>query len=71
MMQRWKIGKGKNHWFQEQLDRNMKWILKIFLLSYLVYSQIWLNLFANDHQFGYFRRWKKKNTPACLPSSSS
>jgi hypothetical protein len=21
----------KNHWFQEQLDQNMKWILKTFL----------------------------------------
>jgi hypothetical protein len=42
-------------------------ILKTFLLSYLVYSQIWLNLFAHGHQFGYIRRWKKKNTPG-LPS---
>jgi hypothetical protein len=32
-----------------------------FLLSYLVYSQIWLNLHVGDVQFGYITKLKKRN----------
>ncbi len=31
-------------------NQNIKKVLN-FLLSYLVYSQIWLNLFVDDHEF--------------------
>jgi hypothetical protein len=31
-------------------NQNIKKILNL-LLSYLVYSQIWLNLFVDDHEF--------------------
>jgi hypothetical protein len=30
------------------------------LLSYMVYSQIWVTLFAVDHQFGYITKLKRK-----------
>jgi hypothetical protein len=32
-----------------------------FLLSYLVYSQIWLYLLMDDCQFGYITKLKKKD----------
>jgi hypothetical protein len=32
----------------------------IFLLSYLVYSQIWLNCFLDDHHFGYITKSLKE-----------
>ncbi len=49
------------NWFQ--------WVAKIskysynFLLSYLAYSQIWLNILVDDCHFGYFTKLgrKKKN----------
>jgi hypothetical protein len=31
-----------------------------FKLSYLAYSQIWLNFVVGDHQFGYIREMKPK-----------
>jgi hypothetical protein len=31
-----------------------------FLLSYLAYSQIWLNFVVDDHQFGYITEMKPK-----------
>jgi hypothetical protein len=35
----------------------------IFLkLSYLVYSQIWLNLLMDDYHFGYTAKFYKKNS---------
>ncbi len=37
--------------------------LKSFLLSYLLYSQIWLNFLVDDHQFGYITKLNK--TKAC------
>jgi hypothetical protein len=36
--------------------------LKSFLLSYLVYSQIWLNFLVDDHRFGYITKLKKTKT---------
>jgi hypothetical protein len=35
-----------------------------FLLSYLLCSQIWLNLVVDDHQFGYITKLKNKKHPA-------
>jgi hypothetical protein len=32
----------------------------MFLFSYLVYSQIWLNLLVNDHQFSYITLKRKE-----------
>jgi hypothetical protein len=31
------------------------------LLSHMVYSHIWLNLFVDDHQLGYITKVEKKN----------
>ncbi len=36
----------------------------ILLLSYLLCSQIWLNLVVDDHQFGYITKLKNKKHPA-------
>jgi len=44
--------------------------LLIFLLSYLVYSQIWLNLLMDDHhQFGYITKLKKKQKTLAIVGS--
>ncbi len=32
------------------------------LLLYFTFSQIWLNLHVNHHQFGYITKWIPKNT---------
>jgi hypothetical protein len=32
----------------------------VFKLSYLAYSQIWLNFVVDDHQFGYITEMKVK-----------
>ncbi len=36
----------------QQVAKYIKWILILFLFSYLVYSQVWLNLLVGDLQFG-------------------
>jgi hypothetical protein len=42
-------------------SQNTKGFFKAFLLSYLVYSQIWLNLlFVDERQFGYITKIGKK-----------
>jgi hypothetical protein len=38
--------------FLQQVAKCIKWILILFLFSYLVYSQVWLNLLVGDLQFG-------------------
>jgi hypothetical protein len=52
------------------LDKKLQQVAKIlkdsgvFLLSHLGYSQTWLNLIANDRQFGYITNLEKeKETP--------
>jgi hypothetical protein len=44
-------------------SQNIKRLLKFLLLSNLGYSQIWLDLAVDDHQFGYIKPGKKKDTP--------
>jgi hypothetical protein len=39
--------------FYNRLHQQVAKILKIFLVLYLVYDQIWLKYFVNDDQFGY------------------
>jgi hypothetical protein len=55
----WKKERGKNHdkFIFGFLVCSLKyWRLKI-CTSYLVYSQIWLNLFMDDHHFFYIFLW--------------
>jgi hypothetical protein len=51
-------------------SQNIKRFLN-FLLSYLLCSQIWLNLVVGDHQFGYITKLKNKKTWLHTPISSS
>jgi hypothetical protein len=44
-----------------QVAKNLEWYPN-FLLFYLSYSQIWLNLLIDDCQFGYIRKLKLLNT---------
>jgi hypothetical protein len=43
--------------FQPTPNQNIKGFLK---LSYLVYSQIWLNPLVDGHQIGYITKLKEK-----------
>jgi hypothetical protein len=36
------------------------WRILKFLFSYMVYSQIWLYILMDDHQFGLSQNWEKK-----------
>jgi hypothetical protein len=48
--------------FLQQFPANSQNIKGFFKLSYLVYSQIWLNFLVDDHQIGYITNWKKNLT---------
>jgi len=37
-------------------NREYRKILFFFILSYLVYNQIWLNYFLDDHHFDYITK---------------
>jgi hypothetical protein len=47
----------------QQVAKNIKLFLTYFLLSYLVFSQIWQNLLVDDHQCGYITKVKCKKPP--------
>jgi hypothetical protein len=42
------------------VSQNINAFFKKKLLSYLVHSQIWLNLLVDDHQFGYTTKFGEK-----------
>jgi hypothetical protein len=46
--------------FEESSQEYGRILYFIFLLSYLVYSQIWLNCFLDDHHFGYITKSLKE-----------
>jgi hypothetical protein len=50
----------ENHWFQQVAKIFKKFL--IFILSYLVFSQIWLNLLV-DHLFRYNTKLGGKKYP--------
>jgi hypothetical protein len=39
-------------------------ISEIFNFSYMLYSQIWLNLLVDDHLFGYVIKFEKEKNPS-------
>jgi hypothetical protein len=46
----------------KQVAKNER-ILQIFLFSYLVHNQIWLNLLVNDLNTKFFRKKKTPDIP--------
>jgi hypothetical protein len=46
--------------FKESSQEYRRILYFTFLLSYLVYSQIWLNYFLDDHHFGYITKSLKE-----------